>query len=149
MASKQLRAEALPLFYGYATFVYTIEEGLIDEGSCRFSTFSDDARKFMKMPAVTLSQIKNFTLRWEWILDRIRSVRREYIETLAVHITQQNATGKAFYTTTSTSLELDLALRATIRDLGFWEDGFKLQRGHIDALAAAAEKKMRWSRRLR
>jgi hypothetical protein len=135
LASKQLRAEALPLFYGCATFVCGIDDYDVFE-----DRFTEDAERLLRMPAASLSQIKNFTVRWKE--NTFSNTGDGGDEILAFQFTSRNVTDKAFDITTSYDAELDEILHATVRDFGYWNDDFKLQLRHIEALKAAATEVM-------
>ena len=138
LASRQLRAEALPLFLGSATFVCTIDNTLLFDMYFSGNHFMECTSKLLSMPSASLSQIRNFKLTWKESIWCTRGSRLS--ERMAVHFTQHSTTGKAFEITISYEPELDEALRAIVRDSGYWEDDFKLQLELIEALRAAAAK---------
>lgn len=140
LASSVLRTEALPLFYGSSTFVFTILSNT-DVDNCGYNTigFSWGADKMMQMPAANLSQVKNFRVTWQEVGDFWAQFK--CYEYLAVHLTHRNTVGKAV-SVTGWVLQrkgnyLNDSLPATVCDFGCWKDDFSLQSKHIKTLAAA------------
>lgn len=133
LASRVLRAETLPIFYGCATFLFTV---LSDTYT---TALSYGANSMTKMPTANLSQIKNLRLAWREVGD-CWSGRRTY-EYLTLHLTPRNTVDKTISITGSVLVQQGThvadALRASIRDFGYWEDNFVLQSKHIEAIAAA------------
>lgn len=143
LASTQLRTEALPLFYGHATFVFMINSMTdVDNFGINTTDFAPTARDLLNMPSTNFSQIKNLTLVWQ---DCSRGWRRDHWhEYLSVHLTQHDVAGKAV-TITGTRLQeryesLDDSLRASIRGFGFWENDYSLQLEHIESFVAGVPK---------
>jgi hypothetical protein len=138
LASRQLRAEALLLFLGCATFVFTIDKTLIPDMFFSEDHFTGCSAGLLSMLSASLSQVKNFKLTWG---ERVYYTRgRHWFELMVVHFTQRRTTGKAFTVTNSYCPKLDETLVAIVHDFGYWEDDFKLQREHIDLLKVAAAK---------
>jgi hypothetical protein len=140
LASRLLRTEALPLFYGCATFVFTIlSDTDVENGGLNTTGFSCGAHKMMQIPVANFSQIKNFRLEWQEVEDFWD--RRRRFKYLAVDVTHRNTVGKAISVTgwvlKHRGKHLNESLSALICDFGYWEDDFGLQSKHIKALAAA------------
>lgn len=140
LVSRVLRTEALPVFYGSATFIFTIlSDTDVENCASHWTGFSAGAHKMMQIPAANLSQIKNFKLTWQEVGDFW--TRYRWTEYLAVHLTHRNSVGKAV-SATGWVLEyrgkhLSDSLRTTVCDFGYWKDDFALQWKNIAALAAA------------
>lgn len=138
LASRQLRAEALPLFLGCVTFVYTINKTLIPDMFFSEDHFMGCSTGLLSTPSASLSQIKNFKLTWEERIFYTKGPR--WHEQMAIQFTQRSTTGKAFTITESYRQNLDETLHAIVRDFGHWKEDFKLQLDLIYALRAAAAK---------
>lgn len=70
LASSVLRIEALSLFYGSSTCVFTILSNTdLDNFGYNTTGFFSGADKMMQMPAANLSQFKNFRVTWQEVGD--------------------------------------------------------------------------------
>lgn len=129
LASSQLRAEALPLFYQCAKFLWGCRCRPDLDRRNFFSSPTSDARLLIQMPAAQLSQVKNFSFCLEWI---------------AIRFTQRGAKDKTVNITGSDPT-FDDKIHSTARGFNFWDDDFELQREDLEALQALIIKEPIWS----
>lgn len=131
LASSQLRAEALPLFYQCANFLWECtHQPVIDEFNC-YNFLTDDARRLMQMPGAQLSQVKNFT----FCLSHPKHWQLAVRECITIRFTQRGTKDKTVNITGS-HRTFDDKIHSIVRGFNFWDDDFELQGEHLKALEA-------------
>jgi hypothetical protein len=140
----QVYEESLPLFYKCVTFTWDLS--LHTDFVIYEHTFTGDSYQLLNIPAADLAQIKNFKLHWTTVSRGARGTTNRRVEFSAEISQVENV--KKMSTIFSKcvereSQEIENAIRLVLREIGYRDVTWKLQREHLIAFRDVVNKVLR------
>lgn len=131
----QIRAEALPLFYGCVTFTWHLTPWSSPPNIGHH--FHVSSRPLLKMPAANLAQVRNFHLHWIAAPGPTDGTGRRSADLHACVSESNNAKKKFSFTRTNDGVdtrEIEAVIRDILQSMGFGESTWKLQLTELHAI---------------
>jgi hypothetical protein len=140
----QIGEESLPLFYKCVTFTWDLS---LDTNFCIYEhTFTGDSYNLMNIPADDLAQIKNFKLHWTEVSRGAGGFTNRRVK-FSAEISQLNNVKKMAMVigigVEPESQKVKDAMTLVLREIGYWDVNWKLERDHLIALQDAVNKVLR------
>jgi hypothetical protein len=140
----RIGTEALPLFYKCVAFTWDLS---LDTNFIIYEhSFTGDSYNLTKIPEVDLAQIKNFKLHWTSVSHDARGSTHRRVE-FSAEISQVNNVKKMATVFSKRvergSQEIENAIKSVLREIGYWDVTWKLQRQHLIAFRDAVNKVLR------
>jgi hypothetical protein len=140
----KIGTESLSLFYKCVTFTWDLS---LDTDFVIYEhTFTGDSYNLLNIRAADLAQIKNFKLHWTTVSRGARGTTNRRVE-FSAEISQTNNVKKMATVfrkrVAPESQEVEDAIKLVLREIGYWDVTWKLQREHLIAFRDAVNKVLR------